>query len=213
MFTGIIQAVGIIVYKKNIKNGIIVTIKAKDLDIHSKNVGASIAVNGVCLTTTKIEKDSFSADVSKETINCTNFKNLNIGDKVNLEMALSINQGLDGHIVTGHIDAIGRIISSKKDGESIRYDIQAPQNLIKYIARKGSITIDGVSLTVNKVKNDVFSINIIPYTLNNTIFHLLNINDKVNIEVDIIARYLEKLIACNSDKGINIQFLKQNGYL
>jgi riboflavin synthase len=134
------------------------------------------------------------ADVSQETLNCSIFGNLSIGDAINLEKALTLNQGIDGHLVSGHVDGQGKIIGKTLEGESTRFKVNVAQSLVKYIARKGSITVNGVSLTVNSIEANDFDINIVPHTLTATTLGRLNTGDSVNLEVDIIARHLEQLI-------------------
>ncbi|SFV87912.1 Riboflavin synthase eubacterial/eukaryotic [hydrothermal vent metagenome] len=194
MFTGIIQAIGQIKGKAMHDKGAVFTFASSDLDFSSVAIGDSIAVNGVCLTAIEIEIDSFTADVSQETLNCANLGDLSISDSVNLEKALKFNQGIDGHLVSGHVDEQGKVVGRMSEGESVRFKISAPFSLVKYIAKKGSITLNGVSLTVNSIKKNVFDVNIVPHTLTATTMGQLNTGDAVNLEVDIIARHLEQLI-------------------
>lgn len=194
MFTGIIQAIGQIKSKAISDKGAVFTFFSSSLDFATVVIGDSIAVNGVCLTVIKIESESFTADVSRETLNCSILGNLSITDEINLEKALKFNQGIDGHLVSGHVDGQGEVIDKTIEGESTRFKINVPQSLVKYIARKGSITVNGVSLTVNSIEANVFDINIVSYTLTATTLGCLNTGDRVNLEVDIIARYLEQLI-------------------
>jgi riboflavin synthase len=195
MFTGIIQTVGEIKTKDESEQGTVFSFSSTDLDFSDSNVGDSIAVNGVCLTAIEIGNDYFKADISKETIDCSTFSTLILGDKVNLEKSLKLNQGIDGHIVSGHVDGIAEIIDKFTEAGSTRFKIKAPKNLVQYIARKGSICVNGVSLTVNSIDGGVFDINIVPHTINATNLGLLKLNDSVNIEVDIIARHLEQLLS------------------
>ena len=194
MFTGIIQAIGKIKSKKMHDKGAIFSFQSPDLDFSQVCIGDSIAVNGVCLTAIEIGDDYFVADLSEETLSCTIFASLNVDDKVNLEKALRLNQGIDGHIVSGHVDGKGKVIEKFSEGESTRFKISAPKSLVKYIARKGSITLNGVSLTVNHIDGDIFDINIVPHTLSATTLGLLECDDQVNLEVDMIARHIEQLL-------------------
>lgn len=194
MFTGIIQAIGQVKSKTMYDKGAVFTFSSSGLDFSTVAIGDSIAVNGVCLTVIEIEKECFTADVSQETLNCSIFGNLSIGDAINLEKALTLNQGIDGHLVSGHVDGQGKIIDKTLEGESTRFKVNVAQSLVKYIARKGSITVNGVSLTVNSIEANDFDINIVPHTLTATTLGRLNTGDSVNLEVDIIARHLEQLI-------------------
>jgi len=160
----------------------------------SVSIGDSIAVNGVCLTVIDFCDSNFSADVSQETLDCSIFDKLQIGQNVNLEKSLRLNQGIDGHLVSGHVDGIGKIDSISAEGESTRINIEIDQSLEKYVAKKGSICINGVSLTVNSIENNIIGINIVPHTFTLTTFGELEVGARVNIEIDIIARHLEKLL-------------------
>lgn len=191
MFTGIIQAIGKI---KSINDGVFCFFSAETDFFIGVEVGDSIAVNGVCLTVINIAGDTFKANVSEETLNCSILGNLSITDKINLEKALKFNQGIDGHLVSGHVDGRGEVIDKIAEGKSIRFKISAPKSLVKYIAKKGSIALNGVSLTVNSIEKSVFDVNIVPHTLTATTLDQLNVGDRVNLEVDIIARHIEQLI-------------------
>ena len=193
MFTGIIQAIGSIQEVHSSDNGVSLKINSNTLDISDSKIGDSIAVNGVCLTATQVSDNSFTADVSNETINCTTFSDLLIGDSVNLEKSLRINQGIDGHLVSGHVDGIGKVQSINKDGDSSRIKILVEGDIIKYIAKKGSICINGVSLTVNSVEDNIFDVNIVPHTFSVTTLRNLSVGSNVNLEIDLIARYVERL--------------------
>ncbi len=195
MFTGIIQALGQIKSISSHDQGATLEFQTSGLDFSNVAIGDSIAVNGVCLTAIEVNSDSFKADLSQETLNCSIFDQLNKGDRVNLEKALRLNQGIDGHLVSGHVDGIATVVDKFNEGESTRFKIKAPQSLVKYIARKGSVCINGVSLTVNEIIEDVFDLNIVPHTLVATTLGNLNVESQVNLEVDIIARHLEQLIA------------------
>ena len=197
MFTGIIQAIGQIKTKDMHDKGAVLSFASSELDFSNVAIGDSIAVNGVCLTAIEISDNSFKADLSQETLDCSIFGDLSVGDDINLEKALRLNQGIDGHLVSCHVDGQGEVVDRTIQGESTRFKISAPQNLVKYIARKGSITINGVSLTVNSIDANVFDVNIVPHTLTATTLGLLNIGNQVNLEVDLIARHLEQLLNNN----------------
>jgi len=153
-------------------------------------IGGSVACSGVCLTAVEIGDRTFSADVSNETLSVTTLNSWKVGTTINIERSLRGMDELGGHLVSGHVDGIAEISSIELDGGSTRFELKIPDNLSKFIAEKGSICVDGVSLTVNKVNDQIFSINIIPHTLNNTIFEFYELNDFVNIEIDLIARYV-----------------------
>ena len=194
MFTGIIQAIGTIKTKKMHDKGAVFSFQAADIDFSQVSIGDSIAVNGVCLTAIEIGDDYFTADLSQETLDCSIFDDLVVGDAVNLEKALRLDQGIDGHIVSGHVDAKAKVIERTSEGDSTRFKIEAPQSLVKYIARKGSITLNGVSLTVNRIDQNIFDINIVPHTLTATTMGQLQVGDQVNLEVDMMARHIEQLL-------------------
>ena len=195
MFTGIIQAKGSIQEVHSSDDGVILKINSNALDLSDSKIGDSIAVNGVCLTVTQMSNEWFTADVSNETINCTTFSDLSQGESVNLEKSLRLNQGIDGHLVSGHVDGVGKVQSINKDGDSTRIKILVEIDLIKYIAKKGSICINGVSLTVNSVEGNIFDVNIVPHTFSVTTLGDLSIESNVNLEIDLIARYVENLIS------------------
>tara|TARA_B100000470_G_scaffold220520_1_gene209101 strand:- start:5334 stop:5921 length:588 start_codon:yes stop_codon:yes gene_type:complete len=195
MFTGIIQAKGSIQEVHSSDDGVILKINSNTLDLSDSKIGDSIAVNGVCLTVTQMSNEWFTADVSNETINCTTFSDLSQGESVNLEKSLRLNQGIDGHLVSGHVDGVGKVQSINKDGDSTQIKILVEIDLIKYIAKKGSICINGVSLTVNSVEGNIFDVNIVPHTFSVTTLGDLSIESNVNLEIDLIARYVENLIS------------------
>jgi len=194
MFTGIIQAKGRVKDITHPDKGAVFVFNADSLDMSSISIGDSIAVNGVCLTVVDLCDNDFSADVSQETLDCTIFDKMQKGQNVNLEKSLRLNQGIDGHLVSGHVDGIGKVDSIYTEGESTRINIIIGQNLEKYVAKKGSICINGVSLTVNSIENKIIGVNIVPHTFAVTTFGELEVGARVNIEIDIIARHLEKLI-------------------
>ena len=194
MFAGIIQAQGNIKEIRSSNNGVVFILNSNSLDLSDVSIGDSIAVNGVCLTVTQLDKNYFSSDVSQETLNCTTFSQLKKGQNINLEKSLRIDQGIDGHLVSGHVDGVGKVASITIEGESTRMKIKVDDNLVKYIAKKSSICINGVSMTVNEIDGNVFSVNIIPHTFSVTTLDELKVNSQVNIEIDIIARHIEQLL-------------------
>jgi len=210
MFTGIIENMGAV--KR-------ITRKGEDaqlfvdtsMNLDDIKIGDSIAVNGVCLTVTDKKASVFSADVSTETLARTNIKLLKSGDMVNLEKSLRMNSFLGGHLVLGHVDGMGRIQEKVAKAGSIQYGVEIDTNLIRYIVEKGSIAVDGISLTVNRCEKNRFYVNIIPHTARNTTLEFRKVADLVNIETDIIAKYVEKFI--NPGKGIDMKFLAEHGFL
>ena len=194
MFTGIIETVGSIELIEDIGSDKRFVFNTHKLDLSDVNSGDSISVNGVCLSVVELQENGFSADVSVETLSCTTFNELNAGDKVNLEKALQLSSRLSGHMVSGHVDGKGSIHQKYADARSERFEINFPIELGKYICKKGSICVDGVSLTINDVDKSIFSVNIIPHTLEETIFSEYVEGKQVNLEVDIVARYLESLV-------------------
>ena len=218
MFTGIIQAVGHIQAIENRQGDKRLRLHSADLDLSDVLLGDSIATNGVCLTVVELPGDGFWADVSLETLDFSTLGNLKVGSPVNLEKALRAQDRLGGHIVSGHVDGVGEIVSIHTDARSIRYRLRAPKNLAHYIAHKGSICIDGVSLTVNKVEGSEFELNIVPHTQEKTLFGSYRSGTKVNLEVDVIARYLERLLlgekaAETPESKLTTAFLAEHGFL
>ena len=200
MFTGIIQAKGSIQEVLSSKKGAHLKINSNTLNLADSKIGDSIAVDGVCLTVTKLSEDWFSADVSNETMSCTTFSELIQGQSVNLERSLRLNQGIDGHLVSGHVDGIGEIHSIDEDGDSVRIKVEVQGDIMKYIANKGSICINGVSLTVNSVEDNIFDVNIVPHTFSVTTLGELKPNSNVNLEIDQVARYVERLLDQNKHR-------------
>ncbi len=194
MFTGIIEAVGTIRGLEARGGDVRLSVDCGDLDLASSTVGDSIAVNGCCLTVVALEERVFAADVSRESLGLTTLGSLERGSPVNLERALTLAKPLGGHLVTGHVDGMGQVESRADDGRSVRFRVRAPAELARYLARKGSICIDGVSLTVNEVDGAVFGVNIVPHTMAATVFGAYRQGSRVNLEVDIVARYLERLV-------------------
>jgi len=194
MFTGIIEAIGKIELIENIGSDKRFVISSDSLNLSDVQRGDSISVNGVCLTVVDLQEKGFSTDVSVETLSCTTFNELVSGDQLNLEKALQLSSRLSGHMVSGHVDGKGIIQKKLADARSERFEINFPAELGKYICKKGSICIDGVSLTVNEVEPSYFSVNIIPHTNDETIFSEYTEGRQVNLEVDIVARYMESLM-------------------
>ena len=193
MFSGIIADVGNIVEANDRDGGLRLMIAIRTLDLSDVQLGDSIAVNGVCLTVVANDQMTFAVDVSRETLHCTAGLDV-IGAPVNLEKALRLADRLSGHLVSGHVDGVGEVIEFSDLGESWNLVVQAPQALAKYIASKGSITINGVSLTINQVRNNEFSVNLIPHTMQMTNLRILRTGSLVNLEVDLIARYVERMM-------------------
>jgi len=194
MFTGIIQTIGNISRIESKDSDSHIIFKAEKNMLDDMKIGDSISVNGVCLSITGKAESTFSADVSNETMRLTTFSVLKVNNNVNLEKAMVLSDRISGHFVSGHIDGIGIVKEKKKVGRSISFLIEFPADLKKFVSKKGSISIDGVSLTINSIKDNNFDVNIIPHTLSETIMSEYKEDTKVNIEVDLIARYLDKLI-------------------
>lgn len=216
MFTGIIEAVGFIEKIENKSGDSRFKINVGKLDMSDVALGDSIACNGVCLTAIAFDKNSYTADVSGETLNLTTLGKIQIGSLVNLEKALTPTTRLGGHLVSGHVDGVGDIVAIKNESRSIQYDIKAPMTLAKYIAKKGSITVDGVSLTVNEVTDDTFKLNLVPHTLLETTAKNYQVGSKVNLEVDLLARYLERLLLGQSEasqSNVDYQMLAKSGFI
>lgn len=217
MFTGIIQAVGEIAAMEPKGGDLRLRVRTGKLDLGGVQLGDSIATSGVCLTVTELPGDGYWADVSLESLGLTTLGDRKPGDRVNLEKSLTPTSSLGGHIVSGHVDGVGTIRSISRDGRSWRYVVAAPAPLARYIAQKGSITIDGTSLTVNAVAGAEFDLNIIPQTFDETVFSDYREGTRVNLEVDVIARYLERLLqgdrAAESSGGLSMAALRASGYV
>ena len=218
MFTGIIQAVGEVAALQPSGGDVRLRVKTGGLSLDDVALGDSICTNGVCLTVIELPGDGFWADVSVETLNFTTLGKLKPGSRINLEKAMTPASRLGGHIVSGHVDGVGEIVSLQPDARSIRFVARAPRELAKYIAHKGSVCVDGTSLTVNAVNGAEFDLNIIPQTVAETIFGEYQVGSKVNLEVDVIARYLERLVlgdaAANPDAAsLSMETLAENGFL
>lgn len=218
MFTGIVQAVGRIAALQRSGGDARVRIHTGKLDMSGVRLGDSIAVNGVCLTVITLDDKHFDADCSAETLRRTTFGNARVGDAVNLEKALTPSTPLGGHLVSGHVDGIATVAARAEVGGSLRLACTVPAPLAKYIAGKGSICVNGVSLTVNEVDGARFEVNLVPHTLRETQLGELAVGDAANIEVDLVARYLERLLlgeaaAHASDAGLTRELLDRHGYL
>lgn len=217
MFTGIIQSVGSIRLLKPQGGDQRLTVATGKLDMGDVVLGDSIAVNGVCLTVIEFDPRSFQADVSNETLACTTLGELATGSAVNLEKALLPTTRLGGHLVSGHVDGVGQIIDRQPDARSIRLTIRVPEDISRYIAAKGSVCVEGISLTVNSIEGRNFSLNIVPHTLEETNLNDAEVGRRVNLEVDIIARYLEQLIVGGkdhaADPGVTRTLLAESGFL
>lgn len=212
MFTGIIQCVGRLARIEPRGGDVSLAIDTGSLDLSDVQIGDSISVSGVCLTAVTLQAKGFSADVSNETLSLTSLGKLKAGDPVNLEKALRLADRLGGHLVSGHVDGLGKVVSITPDGRSQRWVFEVPTSLARYIAAKGSVCIDGTSLTVNEVAGQRFGVNLIPHTVENTAFHARRVGDVVNIEVDVIARYVERLLASGDAPKLDEAFLKQHGF-
>ncbi len=220
MFTGIIEATGKIVAITPTQGDVRLKVQSDYLDFADVKLGDSIASNGICLTVVEQGKDWYAVDVSRETLNRTAMQQWQVGDVLNLEKAMLPTTRFGGHIVTGHVDTTGMVKLIKNDSRSIYIEIEIPSEFTKYVATKGSVTVDGISLTSNLVEGNVISLNIIPHTAQVTnIARHWKVGTKVNIEVDVVARYLEKLLVSTPDnmsnsnhEGITLNFLQQNGF-
>ncbi len=218
MFTGIIEAVGNIDRIEKRSGDMRLKINVGKLDMSDVALGDSIACNGVCLTVIEFNQQTYTADVSAETLNLTTLVNIKKGAAVNLEKALMPTTRLGGHLVSGHVDGLGEIMAISSSARSVQYDIKAPDELAKYIARKGSITVDGVSLTVNEVSGSLFKLNLVPHTLKETSARNYQVGNQVNLEVDLLARYMERLLLAQAESepvhsNIDYQRLVETGFV
>ena len=211
MFTGIIKAKGTISAMEKRGGDVRLTVRSDGLPWDEFELGESIAVNGVCLTAVTLHENGFDTDVSVETLDVTALGGLTKGSEVNLEPSISLGERLGGHLVSGHVDCTGKVLSTTADARSIRLAIEIPKDYARYVARKGSVSVDGVSLTVNEVSGNTFELNIIPHTADVTIIGGYAPGTVVNVEVDLLARYLERLLSGDGD-GISLEFLKAHGY-
>jgi len=217
MFTGIIQGLGALKAVRQAGQGLVFTIHS-DFSIKDPQEGESIAVNGVCLTATTISEDVFRVDVSPETLSRTTLSGLRVGDRVNLERALRPSDRLGGHLVSGHVDGIGEVIEEEHLSQFTLFTIAIPESLDRYIIEKGSVAVDGISLTVNSYSKGYFSVAIIPHTAKLTTMGFRKKGDKINIEVDLIGKYIEKLVLAGHIKpekqtNIDTEFLAHHGFI
>ncbi len=214
MFTGIVEELGSIRSVRRGQHSSVLSIAAKDI-LSDLKIGDSVAVNGVCLTATTVDGSGFTADVMHETLNRSSLGSLTVGSHVNLERAMAANGRFGGHIVSGHIDGTGTITALRKDDNAVWYTISASQELLRYIVEKGSIAIDGISLTVAAVDDASFSVSIIPHTAASTILGSKRPGDTVNLETDLIGKYVEKLLTFRDQPasgGLTLEILRQNGF-
>jgi riboflavin synthase len=194
MFTGIVKDIGEVRAVERRGGDLRLTIGFRQLQAHSLALGDSVCVQGVCLTVAELAQDAFVADVSRETLSSTTLRDCAVGARVNLEPALRAGDPLGGHLVSGHVDGIGRVTDRRPDARSTRLLVEVPEALRRYVARKGSVALDGVSLTVNEVEGATFGVNLIPHTLSVTTLGNLAPGDRVNVEVDQLARYVERVL-------------------
>lgn len=219
MFTGIIEAIGQVLSSTQTAGDVRLKIQVGGLDMGDVKLGDSIATSGVCLTVIDFGKDWYAADVSLETISRTTLTGWKTGTKVNLEKALLPTTRLGGHLVSGHVDGLGEIIVVRKDARSLYFEVQAPNELAKYLAEKGSITVDGISLTINHLRGALISLNLVPHTAEQTTIKEWKVGSKVNLEVDVLARYLERLLLgdkaaqATAKSTLDMNFLAENGFL
>lgn len=211
MFTGIIEEIGTVKEFTKSANSALIVVECQKI-LENPQIGESIAIDGVCQTVTKFDKGSFSAQVSSETLNVTIFANLKKGDKVNLERAMMLNGRFGGHIVTGHVDGLAKVKNVQKMSEFYNLKFEIESDLSKYVAKKGSVTLNGISLTVADISGNEFCVAIIPHTFENTTLNYLKTGDFVNFEVDILAKYVEKILSTGNNRAIDENFLKENGF-
>lgn len=219
MFTGIIESLGKVESLQNVGGDVRLRIQT-DLDMSDVHLGDSIATNGICLTVIEWGSDWYAADVSRESLNRTTLGQWRVGQPVNVEKAMLPTTRFGGHIVSGHVDAVGEITLVREDARSIYYEVTAPAEIAKYLAEKGSITVDGISLTINHLRGNIFSLNLIPHTAERTNISTWKTGAKVNLEVDVLARYIERLLLGDkaAEQGqqsadISMAFLAENGFL
>lgn len=214
MFTGLIQEIGTIINLNHSGNDLYLTIQCDNV-LNDLKIGDSISINGACQTVIEFDNSSFKVFASVETLNVTTFNSFKVGDKVNLERTLRLCDRLDGHVVTGHVDTIAKIVNICKISETTLFSIELAQKYVKQVVQKGSITIDGISLTIANIKDSIVEIAVIPHTLNSTNLRYKNINDFVNVETDILAKYIEKYLLSNNNINSNItmDLLERNGFL
>lgn len=212
MFTGIVQSTGVIEAVEPRGGDVRLRVACPDFELQDVNPGDSISVSGVCLTVVELDKGTFAADVSRESLGLTTLGRLKTGSRVNLEKSLTLASPLGGHLVTGHVDGVGRVLSRTEEARSFRFVVSVPDELVRYVARKGSICIDGVSLTVNGVQDNRFDVNIVPHTLEVTNLYDWTPGRHVNLEVDIVARYLERLLQGERSGSLTLEKLREAGF-
>ncbi|NIY93754.1 riboflavin synthase [Vibrio diazotrophicus] len=217
MFTGIVEAVGQLTAITPKGEDVTITVNVGKLDMSDVKLGDSIATNGVCLTVVDFNDTSYSADLSLETLKKSGFADYKAGDKVNLEKAMLPTTRFGGHIVSGHVDGVGEIVERNIVGRAIEFWVELPEELNKYVAEKGSITVDGISLTVNDLRKNAFKLTIVPHTTQETTIDSFQVGRKVNLEVDVLARYLERLLLGREqekqpESRLTMEFLQQNGF-
>jgi riboflavin synthase len=211
MFTGIVEEMGSVKALRRDAGGARLTISASTV-LGNTALGDSISVNGVCLTVVEKGPAEFSADVAQETLKVTNLGDLRVGQQVNLERALQLSARIGGHLVTGHVDAVGRIREKRQEGNSWRIFIEAPDAALRYVIKKGSIAVDGISLTVAEAEKTGFSVAMIPHTAKLTTLGYKAAGDSVNLETDVIGKYVEKLMSGRVEGGVSLDMLKKNGF-
>jgi riboflavin synthase len=212
MFTGIIEDVGSIAGIRKFPGRWEFVVRT-GLDYGEIREGDSIAVDGVCLTAVRVEEDTFAADASLETLTVTTLRDKTAHDLVNLERAMRADSRFGGHMVMGHVDAIGRVVEIRESGDSIRMEIEIPKEISSYVVKKGSVAVDGISLTVNDRRDNRFALNVIPFSSSKTTIGNKKTGDQVNVETDIMARYVESLLKVGDDHGLDLQFLYRYGYI
>ncbi|MCU4531746.1 riboflavin synthase [Acinetobacter sp. P1(2023)] len=218
MFTGIIESLGKVESLQSVGGDVRLRIQT-DLDMSDVHLGDSIATNGICLTVIEWGDNWYAADVSRESLNRTTLGNWKVGQRVNVEKAMLPTTRFGGHIVSGHVDGVGEIIVVREDARSIYYEVTAPTELAKYLAEKGSVTVDGISLTINHLRGNILSLNLIPHTAERTNIGTWQVGSKVNLEVDVLARYIERLLLGDkaaeqkTESNISMAFLAENGFL
>ncbi len=218
MFTGIIESLGKVKSLQSVGGDVRISIHT-DLDMSDVHLGDSIATNGICLTVIAWGDNWYSADVSRESLNRTTLSNWKVGQAVNVEKAMLPTTRFGGHIVSGHVDAVGEITQVRSDARSLYFEVTAPVEIAKYLAEKGSVTVDGISLTINHLRGNILSLNLIPHTAERTNIGTWQVGQKVNLEVDILARYIERLLLGdkaaehNKQSKLSMEFLAENGFL
>ncbi|HCJ6425551.1 TPA: riboflavin synthase [Acinetobacter baumannii] len=218
MFTGIIESLGKVESLQSVGGDVRLRIQT-DLDMSDVHLGDSIATNGICLTVIEWGDNWYAADVSRESLNRTTLGNWKVGQRVNVEKAMLPTTRFGGHIVSGHVDGVGEINLVREDARSIYFEVTAPVELAKYLAEKGSVTVDGISLTINHLRGNILSLNLIPHTAERTNIGTWQVGSKVNLEVDVLARYIERLLLGDkaaeqkTESNISMAFLAENGFL